>query len=40
MRDFVSDTNESPVEIELSKLNASEGIKNKIRKSLNISKIS
>ena len=30
--DLVSDTNESPVEIELSKLNASEGIKNKIRK--------
>ena len=29
---LVSDTNESPVEIELSKLNASEGIKNKIRK--------
>ena len=32
MKLLVSDTNESPVEIELSKLNASEGIKNKIRK--------
>ena len=29
---IVTDTNESPVEIELSKLNASEGIKDKIRK--------
>ena len=28
---LVSDTNESPVEIELSKLNASDGIKKKIR---------
>ena len=28
---IVTDTNESPVEIELSKLNASEGIKDKIR---------
>jgi hypothetical protein len=33
---IVSDTNDSPVEIELSNLNASDGIKKKFVKSLNI----
>ena len=36
MKLIVSDTNDSPVEIELSNLNASDGIKKKIRESLNI----
>ena len=33
---IVSDTNDSPVEIELSNLNASDGIKKKLEKSLDI----
>ena len=36
---IVSDTNDSPIEIDLDHLNASDGIKKKVRKSLNISKI-
>ena len=36
---IVSDTNDSPVEIELSNLNASEGIKKKLEKSLKQLKI-
>ena len=35
---IVSDTNESPVEIELSKLNASDGIKKKIREEFKVVK--
>ena len=33
---IVSDTNDSPVEIELSNLNASDGIKNKIREEFTV----